>query len=79
MESDSDEDEDEQDYIDVMGSSYNYITTGENDEYYLESSVELGYKVAEQVFDIDGNDISEDTYIGFIFTLEAPDELIEDG
>ena len=62
-----------------MGASYALDFAGEDDEFSIFTEVKLGYQVAEQVFDIEGNDISEDTYIGFVFATDAPDELIEDG
>lgn len=77
--SDEESDEDAQVEIDIMGESYALDFAGEDDEFSIFTSVQLGYQVAEQVFDIEGNDISEDTYLGFVFATDVPNELIEDG
>jgi len=68
-----DDDEEEGDYIDIMGSSYEWteIWNEETDNFegYASSSVEFGYKVSED----------EDTMLGIMFSIEMPADKLVSG
>ena len=68
-----DDDEEEGDYIDIMGSSYEWTEiwneSTDNFEGYASSSVEFGYKVSED----------EDTMLGIMFSIEMPADKLVSG